>query len=118
MVRRLKSMWRLPRRIARLVLALLTFAGLVATTIGSVYVGLYAVAPNLAPRDKLGAMIDHIAVENGVSYAEYSRRMSYVGDDSQADIRPGVMIFIRVTLTGYKDRSYSMRMHMLDGRGR
>jgi hypothetical protein len=44
--------------------------------------------------------------------------MSYVGDDSQADIRPGVMIFIRVTLTGYKDRSYSMRMQMLDGRGR
>lgn len=98
--------------------ALVTFVGLIATTIGSVYVALRAIAPDLAPREKLGATIDHVAVEHGVSYAEYRRRMSYASEeDPRTDGRVGDMVFVRVTMAGFKERSYTMTLHMLDERG-
>ena len=58
-------------------IGLVTFVGVVATAIGSVYAAVYTIAPDLKPREKLGATIDHISVEHGIDYAGY---LSEMGD--------------------------------------
>lgn len=107
--------------VRRAIVGIITFVGLVATTIASVYVGVYTLLPDLKPREKLGATIDHIVVEHGVEYYEYARRMGY-NNDPEAMARhaegPGDMVFIRVSLAGFKDRSYAMGVMLIDADGR
>ena len=95
----------------------LTFIGLAATTIAAVYGAAFAVVPSLKPRDKLGATIDHVAVEHGVDNRDYRTRM-HMKEDPNEKPRVGDMIFVRVSLTGFKDRSYSIGIQLLDAKGK
>ncbi|MFF0613788.1 hypothetical protein ACFYUD_34500 [Nocardia tengchongensis] len=99
-------------------IGLLTVGGLVATTIASIYGAIYTINPDLKPREKLGATIDHVAVEHAIGYIAYSARIS----DSKPkpehlSLLPGDMVFVRVSLLGYKDRSYLLHTKLLDERG-
>ena len=101
--------------------ALVTFIGVVATTTVSVFVSLDTLLPDLQPREKLGATIDHVAVEHGVDYGEYERRMGYTGNGEvgrEVAPGPGNMVFVRVSLAGFRDRSYSMSVVLIDTHGR
>ena len=90
----------------------LTFLGLVGTTVAALAAAVYIVAPDLKPRDKLGATVDHVAVEHGVDNIDYRLRMN-MDDEPGEKPRMGDMIFVRVSLTGFKDRSYSIGIQLL-----
>ncbi|AEK45760.1 hypothetical protein [Amycolatopsis mediterranei] len=102
-----------------LLVGLLTFVGLVATTVAGVYAAVYTVTPDLRPREKLGATIDHIAVEHAVDYTGYLQRMGDTDTTRPQNVSPmpGDMVFVRVSLLGYKDRSYGLQIQLLDERG-
>lgn len=74
--------------------------------------------PDFKPREKLGATIDHVAVQHAVSYSEYLDQMGEASADRSrsASPLPGDMVFVHVDLLGFKDRSYGVSIKLLDDR--
>jgi hypothetical protein len=93
----------------------LTVVGLIAGNVAAIYAALYLVAPNLKPREKLGASISTISIQNDVPVREYERQMGTSEDDRDRDPeRLGSMIFVSASIVGFTDRSYSMAVVPLD----
>lgn len=94
--------------------AALTFVGLVAGTIVGVYTAIYLIAPDLQPKEKLGASISDISIENAVPLYRYLRVMGETADPNEEPERPGAMVFVSATIVGFTDRSYSMSVSAID----
>lgn len=105
------------RRFSKATTALLTFTGLVATTIASVSAAMLIVAPQLKPREKLGAELDKITIQLGMPYYSYK---SEIGDtstvDDSGDAREGAYVLVHANILGFKERSYSMDVSLIDAR--
>jgi hypothetical protein len=73
----------------------------------------------LAPREKLGAELDRVGVEQGVSFAEY---LALVAGEYPDDEAPspgdfagnGIAVLVHAKLTGFEDRSYSVHVFTYD----
>lgn len=101
------------------------FAGVVAlaAAVSAIAAALYIVAPQLGPREKLGAEIDRIAIAQGVDYVEYTVAEQENGapldDAPRIPDRPnptelGIVVLVHAKLSGFEDRSYSVRISAFD----
>jgi hypothetical protein len=93
------------------------FAAVVALAgaVTAIAAALYIVAPELKPREKLGAELDRIAVAQGVSYDQY---LSDQGREPQpgesVPTEPGVAVLVHAKLFGFEDRSYAVTVVAYD----
>jgi len=100
--------------------ALLAGAVALAAAISAIAAALYIVAPQLSPREKLGAEIDRVAVSQGVDYSTYKTEQRWNGHASRSPEEPddptemGVVVLVHAKLSGYEDRSYSLRVTAFD----
>ncbi|MGN7187710.1 hypothetical protein [Microbacterium enclense] len=93
------------------------FAGMVAlaAAVSAIAAALFIVAPQLGPRDKLGAEIDRVAVSQGVDYFTSTGRDPFSRTtEDPAFPAMGVEVLVHAKLSGYEDRSYSVRVTALD----
>lgn len=105
------------RIVGRGLVVVVTFLGLVATTIGAVFAAVYWIEPDLRPRERLGATIDRIAIEHGVTLYEYVQLMGPGSVDGLDDRVEGDLVLVRVTLEGLKNRRYRVATKVMDESG-
>lgn len=86
------------------------FSGLVAMAgaVTAIAAALYIVAPQLQPREKLGADVDKIGITQAVTLEEYGRATGLNYEDHADATMPGIQVMVHVTLTGFEDRAYSV----------
>lgn len=96
--------------------AAITWLGAVASLVAALVGATYLIAPDLKPRDKLGATVDRVGVEQGVPYRRYEDEMNR--EDSSSAIekpsRAGIEVMVRASLYGFTDRAYSVRIRLLE----
>lgn len=90
------------------------FVAMLATMITAVAASLYIVAPELRPREKLGASLDRLAVTQAVPYYQYAAEQGQEDIEEPIPDAPGITVLVHATLIGYQDRSYSMNVRLLD----
>jgi hypothetical protein len=87
-----------------------------ATAITSISAALYIVAPQYAPREKLGAELDRISIAQGVPY-EFFNRGAGVGGGSppiEDPTQDGLEVLMHARLSGFENRTYSVRIDIYD----
>lgn len=89
--------------------ALLGGAVALAGAITAIAAALYIVAPQLAPRAKLGAELNRVAVEQAVDYEAYREQLKNA-PNVEPSSQNGVAVLVRAGLTGFEDRSYSVEV--------
>jgi hypothetical protein len=83
---------------------LVSLAALITSTITLLFIA----RPELKPKEKLGASISKIEVEQGITYAQYSTEV-YGQAGSLPGIsedRPGYVVYVTVNLEGFQQREY------------
>lgn len=94
----------------------ITWLGAVASLVAALVGATYLIAPDLKPRDKLGATVDRIGIEQSVDYRAYEDKMNR-GEPSSPRDGPssrGVEVLVRASLFGFTDRKYSVRINLLE----
>lgn len=95
--------------------SLLTLCGLLATNIVALYGAFYLVVPRLEPRERLGASITSIVVEQDVPFVDYAALL-HAGDlEVETYDTSGSMIFVSASIAGFTDRSYAIAIDVLEG---
>ncbi|MBF4461023.1 MULTISPECIES: hypothetical protein [unclassified Rathayibacter] len=97
--------------------ALLGAVVALAGAITAVAAALFIVAPQLAPREKLGAELDRIAIAQGVHYGEYEGVQGIVPAADEEKSNPperGLVVIVHAKLYGFEDRSYSLAVTAYD----
>lgn len=87
-------------------------ASLVAALVGATYL----IAPDLKPKDKLGATVDRIGIEQNVDYRAYEHKLNGAEPSSPRDEPSprGIEVLVRASLFGFSDRGYSVRITLLE----
>ncbi|MEV7132122.1 hypothetical protein AB0N24_04455 [Arthrobacter sp. NPDC093128] len=95
---------------------MITWLGAVASLIAALVGATYLIAPDLKPRDKLGAALDRIGIEQSVDHAAYERKMSDADSSSpvQGPSPHGIEVLVHASLYGYSDRFYSVEITLLE----
>jgi hypothetical protein len=94
----------------------------IVTTIGAAYGALYLVFPHLQPREKLGAKIDRLAVQQDVPFGHW--RALRAGTIQPPPPDPGdppyntagLLMLVHVQLSGFQSRLYSGQVVILDAK--
>jgi hypothetical protein len=94
----------------------ITWLGAVASLVAALVGATYLIAPDLKPRDKLGATVDRIGIEQSVDYRSYEYKMNRNEPSSPRDepSRRGIEVLVRASLYGFTDRGYSVRITLLE----
>ena len=94
----------------------ITWLGAVASLVAALVGATYLIAPDLKPRDKLGATVDRIGIEQNVDYRAYEHKMNREEPSSPRDepSRRGIEVLVRASLFGFSDRGYSVRITLLE----
>ncbi len=94
---------------------LITWLGAVASLVAALVGATYLIAPELKPRDKLGATLDRIGIEQRVDYGSYDK-MSREGSPSpEKETGPHkVEVLVHASLNGFSDRFYSVKITLLE----
>jgi hypothetical protein len=88
----------------------------IAGAIASISTALYIVAPQYAPREKLGAELDRISIAQGVPYEVFDRWAGF-GEESlpnKNSTEDGLEVLIHAKVSGFENRSYSVRVDLYD----
>ncbi|TVU58459.1 hypothetical protein FQP90_21150 [Paenarthrobacter nitroguajacolicus] len=95
---------------------MITWLGAVASLVAALVGATYLVAPDLKPRDKLGAAVDRIGIQQDIAYCEYEAKLASENSECQEgpDARRGVEVVVHASLNGFSDRIYFMRVTLLD----
>jgi hypothetical protein len=99
--------------------SLLNLVVLPLTALTTAFGVAYLVAPSLKPREVLGVSITHMAVEQGIDYTTYVARTpgrTLDGSDPFRLAPKGVAVYVQADIAGFKDRSYSVTVHLLGAR--
>ena len=86
------------------VVSVLAIAATLLTTFTGVFTAIHLVAPELRPKEQLGATVEKIAITQDAAYV-----------DDDVTISPevsGIEVLVRAQLMAYQDRSYSMRIEL------
>jgi hypothetical protein len=98
--------------------AALSIVATVVTTVAGTVGALYLVAPSLKPKERLGAVISAIEVEQQVKWLDFKRRTTPAGHPTSfqgaQDSVFGDLVFVTVTLNGYKDKKYGVVIETID----
>lgn len=94
----------------------ITWLGAVASLVAALVGATYLVAPDLKPREKLGATVDRIGIEQSVDYRAYERKMNREDPSSPKDepTRRGIEVLVRASLYGFSNRGYSVGITLLE----
>lgn len=79
---------------------ILALAGIVTAVVTAVHL----VAPELRPKEQLGATVEKIAITQDAAYVDDGVKL-----DPQM---PGIEVLVRAQLMAYQDRSYSVRLEL------
>lgn len=94
---------------------MITWLGAVASLVAALVGATYLVAPDLKPREKLGATLDRIGIEQGVEHTSYEARMSRdVSSPRPANSPQGIEVLVHASLYGFSDRFYSVQVSLLE----
>ena len=93
----------------------LLFKGVVATAgaVSVVAAALYILFPGAIPRQKLGAELDRVVVQQGVSLSRYNAEMGRTATKDEVDT-PGIVVLVHAKLLGFEDRGYVANVFALD----
>jgi hypothetical protein len=94
----------------------ITWLGALVSLVVALVGATYLIAPDLKPRDKLGAALDRIGIEQGVDYRSYEAALDHDGSSApQSEVTPrGIEILVHASLYGFSDRFYSVRITLME----
>jgi hypothetical protein len=94
----------------------ITWLGAAVSLVAALVGATYLIAPDLKPRDKLGATVDRIGIEQNVDYRAYEYKLNRGEPSSPKDEPPrhGVEVLVRASLYGFTDRKYSVKITLLE----
>ncbi|MDZ4351783.1 MAG: hypothetical protein U1B81_04070 [Arthrobacter sp.] len=95
---------------------MITWLGTVVSLVAALVGATYLIAPELKPRDKLGATLDRIGIEQSVEHASYEekkRRDDTSSPEKETSPR-GIEVLVHASLNGFSDRFYSLRIRLLE----
>lgn len=97
---------------------MITWLGAVASLVAALVGATYLVAPELKPRDKLGATVDRIGIQQSVAYCEYSAKLPKENFECQqgSSAPRGIEVAVHASLYGFSDRFYSMKVSLLESK--
>lgn len=92
----------------------ITWLGAVASLVAALVGATYLIAPELKPRDKLGATLDRIGIEQGVDYGSYEDKLGAPSSHGNESTPRGIEVLVHASLYGFSDRFYSLRITLLE----
>lgn len=99
------------KRASTFITGAIGFTSALAGATTAIIAALYLVAPQLAPREKLGAELDRVSIAQGVHFDSFKAETS-PGSKPAVDDPPenGVVGLVHANLSGFKDRSYGINV--------
>lgn len=96
-------------------MGLLLFKGVVAAAgaVSVIATAIYVLFPSAVPRDKLGAELDRVLVQQGVPLDTYNEEMG-LAKDAKAGNPMGVVVLVHAKLLGFEDRGYTADVFAVD----
>jgi hypothetical protein len=96
----------------------ITWFGAVASLVAALVGATYLIAPDLKPRDKLGATLDRIGIVQNVDYRSYEAELNQDGSSSpENESTPsGIEVLAHASLYGFSDQFYSIRITLLEAK--
>lgn len=94
----------------------------ILTSIGAAYAALYLVFPHLQPKERLGAKIDRLAIQQDIPFGHWralraGSRVPPPPDPGDPPYNtPGLLMLVHVQLSGFQSRLYSAYVVVLDAK--